>query len=329
MGAAAQFRQQVGVRVFAEAAAAGEGQITAHVVDPQPSFQVQNAVEELSTINHDIDTLTARKRDLPKVLTTELGDGTHMVAGLKVQVSTPRTLDTKAFEAAYPVRKCRPLQERAGHGCAHTADSHNAWVRLMANVDIKASSLGLSLQRWLGGHGYYTGWLDGQFGPLSVKALQSFLKDRGHYTGAVDGDRGPETVRAEIAYLNSQRQHYKGTQPEPTQEETVSKQNVLEALADFEVPYYDHSRRETRNLPLPQSLRYISVGNGKLLDGQIELASQVAGLSEAVKALASHQGQEGAAIIAAVKETTTAAFNAALPAEVTVPLDGPTLTEEA
>lgn len=214
---------------------------------------------------------------------------------------------------------------------AHTADSHNAWVRLMADVDIKASSLGLSLQRWLGGLGYYTGWLDGQFGPLSVRALQSFLKDKGHYAGAIDGGRGPMTVRAEVAYLNSQRQHYDKITPAPTTptEEPMSKQIVTEALADFEVPYYDHSRRETRNLPLPQSLRYISLGNGKLLDGQIELAGQVAGLSEAVKALADHQGQDGAAIIAAVKEATTAAFNAALPAEITVPLDGPTLTEEA
>lgn len=68
----------------------------------QPSFQAQNAVEELSTIKTEIDHLTGRKRDLEKVLVHELGNGTHEVAGLKVQVSTPRTLDPKAVEAAYP-----------------------------------------------------------------------------------------------------------------------------------------------------------------------------------------------------------------------------------
>ena len=89
----------------------------------------------------------------------------------------------------------------------HTTASHEAWVELMRRVGYKDAKLGLALQKWLRRLGYYKGLLDGNFGPLSVKAMQTFLKRKGYYTGLIDGKRGPMTVRAEIAYLNDQRKY--------------------------------------------------------------------------------------------------------------------------
>ena len=96
----------------------------------------------------------------------------------------------------------------------HTTASHNAWVRLMADIGYKDPRPSKSLQRWLRDRGYYKGLIDGDFAGWSIDALQRFLRDRGFYKGAIDGKklgyraRGPMTVRAEIAYLNSQRQYY-------------------------------------------------------------------------------------------------------------------------
>lgn len=90
---------------------------------------------------------------------------------------------------------------------SHTSSSHAAWVELMRRVKHTDKDLGLALQKWLRGLGYYKGLLDGRFGALSVKALQTFLKRKGHYPGLIDGRRGAMTVRAEIDYLNAQRKH--------------------------------------------------------------------------------------------------------------------------
>lgn len=96
----------------------------------------------------------------------------------------------------------------------HTTASHNAWVRLMADVGYKDPRLGKSLQRWLRDRGYYKGLIDGDFAGWSIDALQRFLRDRGFYKGAIDGKklgyraRAALTIRGEIAYLNSQRKYY-------------------------------------------------------------------------------------------------------------------------
>lgn len=91
---------------------------------------------------------------------------------------------------------------------SHTTASHNAWVKLMADVGYTDRRLTTAIQKWLRGLGYYKGRLDGSFGPMTVRALQSFLRTKGLYKGRIDGQRGPMTIRAEIDYLNSQRQHY-------------------------------------------------------------------------------------------------------------------------
>ncbi|WP_067191839.1 hypothetical protein [Micrococcus lylae] len=59
-------------------------------------------VAELAVIRTELDRLTARKRELEKHLIHDLGNGTHQVNGLKVQVTTPRMLDKKAFMIAHP-----------------------------------------------------------------------------------------------------------------------------------------------------------------------------------------------------------------------------------
>lgn len=91
----------------------------------------------------------------------------------------------------------------------HTKASHAAWVLLMKEIGHNDKKLGLALQKWLRGLGYYTRAyrLDGLFRKASVKALQRFLKAKGLYPGKVDGKRKTMTVGAEIDYLNSQRKY--------------------------------------------------------------------------------------------------------------------------
>ena len=94
---------------------------------------------------------------------------------------------------------------------SHTTESHDAWVKLMADIGYKDARLTTAMQRWLRHHGLYRGTIDGKFGPVTVKALQRFLQSRGHLPNGAwyaDGWRGPATVRAEIKYLNSQRRYY-------------------------------------------------------------------------------------------------------------------------
>lgn len=91
---------------------------------------------------------------------------------------------------------------------AHTTDSHNAWVKLMADIGHKDKGLGTALQKWLKAAGYYRGLIDGNFSSMSVKGLQLFLKAKGFYKGAIDGNRGAMAVKAEISYLNSQMKFY-------------------------------------------------------------------------------------------------------------------------
>lgn len=91
---------------------------------------------------------------------------------------------------------------------SHTSDSHAAWVRLLGDVGYNDASLTVNFQRWLTDRGYYSGAIDGDFGPMTATALQELLADRGFYTGAIDGDRGPMTIQAEIRFLNDQRRFY-------------------------------------------------------------------------------------------------------------------------
>ena len=97
----------------------------------------------------------------------------------------------------------------------HTTASHNAWVKLLADVGYKNKDLTVNFQNWLKDLGYYKRNVDGRFRAYTVEALQRFLKDRGFYRGIIDAHtapyrvaRGPMMIRAEIAYLNDQRQYY-------------------------------------------------------------------------------------------------------------------------
>lgn len=92
----------------------------------------------------------------------------------------------------------------------HTTESHNAWVKLMADVGYKDKSLTKNIQRWLKDLGYYKGHIDGDFGGWTVESLQEFLVAKGHLPNKayVDRKRGSVTIKAEIAYLNSQRKFY-------------------------------------------------------------------------------------------------------------------------
>lgn len=61
-------------------------------------------------------------------------------------------------------------------------------------------------QRALNRAGLYGGWIDGDYGPLTVKAWQTYLARRGRwYRGRIDGAHGPLTTRAEQNYLRHAR----------------------------------------------------------------------------------------------------------------------------
>ena len=92
----------------------------------------------------------------------------------------------------------------------HTTASHNAWVKLLADVGYKDSNLTTAFQKWLRDLSYYKGRIDGSFGPMTVRALQSFLVSKGLLPNSayVDGNRGPVTIKAEIRYLNDQAKFY-------------------------------------------------------------------------------------------------------------------------
>lgn len=50
-----------------------------------------------------------------------------------------------------------------------------------------------TIQQILKDQGLYSGIVDGEFGPLSWKAVQSWLANYGLYNGPIDGDPGPKT----------------------------------------------------------------------------------------------------------------------------------------
>ena len=115
----------------------------------------------------------------------------------------------------------------------------------------------------------------------------------------------------------------------------MSKNVVLDALAEHDkakrVRYYNHAGAEVQRLHPDDAMYYLSLGNGKILDAQAEQAGQIAGLQTAVQALADEAGLDGQGILDAITAATATAVTAALPSEVTVPLEGPAdpTTQEA
>jgi N-acetylmuramoyl-L-alanine amidase CwlA len=74
-----------------------------------------------------------------------------------------------------------------------------------------SGTLAMRLQRHLRAKGYYKGYITwaSAIGPKTTRAWQEFLKDRKFYSGAIDGSWGPNTVRATVAFLNDQaKNHY-------------------------------------------------------------------------------------------------------------------------
>lgn len=66
-------------------------------------------------------------------------------------------------------------------------------------------------QRWLKNLGFYgKGYIiDGHRGPLTIKALQRFLQSKGLYKGyLIDGKFQTQSIKALQQYLNSQRKYY-------------------------------------------------------------------------------------------------------------------------
>lgn len=125
-------------------------------------------------------------------------DGVVPVAVVKPVTSAPKPVPKPRPKPAAKGWPAQPLPVTS----RHTVASHKAWVELLAAVGHNDRDLTKNVQRWLKSLGHYKGIVDGDFGPLTTRALQGFLRSKGLYRGIVDGKRGPLTIRAEIAYLN-------------------------------------------------------------------------------------------------------------------------------
>lgn len=76
-------------------------------------------------------------------------------------------------------------------------------------LTVKALQRLLSNKKW---NAYYSGRIDGDFGPMTRRAYQTFLKkwkNARTYSGRIDGDFGPMSKRAEQQWL-AKRGYYKG-----------------------------------------------------------------------------------------------------------------------
>lgn len=145
-------------------------------------------------------------------ITARIGNGTIKIGGgapAPVKPIPPAAPKDKWPAVALPPRT------------VHTDDSHNAWVKLLADVGFTDKSLTTAIQRWLKRLGYYKGIIETDhgktpvFGPMTIDALQRFLKSKDLYKGELDAfkrpyaqARGPMMIAAEIAYLNQQRRYY-------------------------------------------------------------------------------------------------------------------------
>lgn len=115
-----------------------------------------------------------------------------------------------SLNGAKPAPKPPKPQTGKYPAIATTVDTRtDAWYVLMGKSGFKDKSSTVRRQKWLRELGYYSGKVDGKWGPATAKALQAFLKHKGLYKGLVDGKAGAMTRNAEVAYLNDQRKYIK------------------------------------------------------------------------------------------------------------------------
>lgn len=67
------------------------------------------------------------------------------------------------------------------------------------------------LQRYMRVNGWYTGFVDAQWGKMSWQGLQRMCKYHGYYTGYIDGSPGPMTKKAFNRFLFNRFPNYNGT----------------------------------------------------------------------------------------------------------------------
>jgi cell wall-associated NlpC family hydrolase len=80
------------------------------------------------------------------------------------------------------------------------------WAEIYHGVNVYGRGSGRSASpQGSGGTGWYTGLIDGQFGPMTVKALQAALANEHRYLGLIDGQFGRYTVMALQGWLRDQR----------------------------------------------------------------------------------------------------------------------------
>lgn len=144
-----------------------------------------------------------RIHQIPGIITEVAGGSVTPAA--KPKPTTPAKPAPKPSNGKQWPYKALPDKE------SHTAESHAAWVALLAGVGYKDKDLTKNVQSWLKKLGYYGGKIDGDFSGWTVEALQEFLVDKGFLPNKayVDRNRGATTIKAEIAYLNSQARYYK------------------------------------------------------------------------------------------------------------------------
>ena len=93
------------------------------------------------------------------------------------------------------------------------------------------------LQTVLNHLGYYNGRIDGDFGPVTDRAVRAFQQDHGLY---VDGEAGPKTIAALDAVLAEAGGYYRCgvADTAPSAGETTVRQTALRAGTSYETPVY-------------------------------------------------------------------------------------------
>lgn len=102
------------------------------------------------------------------------------------------------MDIAWIINRARALRGQApvatisGSGSSGSGGSFDVSWNGQLTADIQ-----LQVQTLLKNLGFYSGDLDGAFGPISWAAIQAYLQSKGYYkTGNVDGDPGPLTCAA-------------------------------------------------------------------------------------------------------------------------------------
>jgi len=187
-----------------------------------------------------------------------------------------------------------PEPHMARHGWALVPDGNQrrlydleaAWAKALAAIGYRTGWTAKVIQEYLRDHGIYTGAVDGDLGPMTVRAIQTLLARQGVKITA-DGVRGQVTAVAEYrlvtkglpvpAKIAAARKAAAAAKEAAkltpaTKHETQVKEAVMavsktvEELLEAQVKYRNHTTNKDQTVKLEDHLYFQSLGQDKVLD---------------------------------------------------------------